>query len=88
MLPAIELVNMNNLATVHKGRMAMCRNNVSTKSIRDAALEALKAKKIDEGKYTHIVSTCQIIEADLDEALKESEHLSEYLRAIKNSEGK
>lgn len=88
MLPAIELVNMNNLATVHKGRMSMCRNNVSTKSIRDAALEALKAKKIDEGEYTHIVSTCQIIEADLDEALRESEQLSEYLRAIKNSEGK
>lgn len=42
MLPAIELVNMNNLATVHKGRVAICRNNVSTKSIRDAALRAIK----------------------------------------------
>lgn len=86
MLPAIELVSMNNLASVHKERITNCRNTISTKSIRDAALEALKVKKIDEGKYTHIVSTCQIIEADLDEALRESEYLSEYLRAIRNGE--
>ena len=42
MLPAIELVSMNNLASVHKERITNCRNSVSTKSIRDAALRAIR----------------------------------------------